>query len=162
LDGDGFPELILACEWGPIRVFKNQSGHLHEITKELGLDRFTGWWRGVTTGDIDGDGRLDIIASNWGLNSDYQAGSNQPAQLYDGDFTDRGALDLIETVYDPVLKAVVPRRMRSTLAVAFPPLLGQFPTHKAYSEATLEQVISILPKPPAQVRANTLASMIFF
>ncbi len=73
LDGDGYPDLILACEWGPIRVFKNEHGHLREITKELGLDRYTGWWHGVTTGDIDGDGRMDIIASNWGLNSDYQA-----------------------------------------------------------------------------------------
>src|SRR4029077_11493689 len=23
LDGDGFPELVLACEWGPVRVFQN-------------------------------------------------------------------------------------------------------------------------------------------
>ena len=28
LDGDGFPELILACEWGPIRVFHNDHGRL--------------------------------------------------------------------------------------------------------------------------------------
>lgn len=162
LDGDGFPELILACEWGPIRVFKNEAGHLREITKELGLDQYTGWWRGVTTGDIDGDGRLDIIASNWGLNSDYRASVNQPARLYYGDFTERGALDLIETAYDPMRKVVVPRRMRDSLAVAFPPLLGQFATRKAYSEATLEQVLAILPKPAEQVQASTLASMVFF
>ena len=37
LDGDGYPDLILACEWGPIRVFKNEHGRLHEITKDLGL-----------------------------------------------------------------------------------------------------------------------------
>jgi len=28
LDGDGRPELILACQWGPIRVFKNHAGKL--------------------------------------------------------------------------------------------------------------------------------------
>jgi len=27
LDGDGFPELILACEWGPIRIFHNNHGN---------------------------------------------------------------------------------------------------------------------------------------
>src|SRR5207249_1010305 len=28
LDGDGKPELILACEWGPLRIFRNDRGHL--------------------------------------------------------------------------------------------------------------------------------------
>jgi hypothetical protein len=128
----------------------------------LGLDQYTGWWRGVTTGDINGDGRLDIIASNWGLNSDYRASKDQPARLHYGDFTDRDSLDLIETAYDPVRRVVVPRRMRDSLAIAFPPLLGQFATQKAYSEATMEQVLAILPKAPEQVQATTLASMIFF
>jgi hypothetical protein len=162
LDGDGCPELILACEWGPIRVFKNEHGHLHEITKELGLDRYTGWWHGVTTGDLDGDGRLDIIASNWGLNSDYQASSNQPARLYYGDFTDRGALDFIEAVYDPLRQSEVPRRLRDALARAYPALNGAFPTHKAYAEATLEQVLAVFPKPAGKVEATTLATMVFF
>ena len=71
LDGDGAPDLILACEWGPLRVFKNEAGRLHEVTSALGLDKWTGWWNSVTTGDIDGDGKLDIIAGNWGLNSLY-------------------------------------------------------------------------------------------
>ena len=162
LDGDGYPDLILACEWGPIRVFKNEHGHLHEITKELGLDRYTGLWHGVTTGDMDGDGRLDIIASNWGENSDYQAGSNQPLRMYYADFSDRGALDLIEGVYDPVRGVEVPRRMRDALAKVYPPLLGRFPTHKSYAEATMEQILALLPKPAEKVEARTLASMVFF
>jgi hypothetical protein len=162
LDGNGYPDLILACEWGPIRVFKNDRGQLHEITKELGLDRYTGWWHGVTTGDIDGDGQLDIIASNWGLNSQYQAASNEPVRMYYQDFSDRGAVDLIEEVYDPVHKVEVPRRMRDALAKAYPPLMGRYPTHKAYAEATMEQVLGILPKQAEKVEARTLSSMVFF
>src|SRR6266404_5957938 len=73
LNGDGFPELILACEWGPIRIFHNDHGHLKEWNIPLTvaavgtinprhstLNELTGWWNGVTTGDLDGDGRLDI------------------------------------------------------------------------------------------------------
>jgi hypothetical protein len=162
LDGDGFPDLILACEWGPIRVFKNQKGQLHQITKELGLDQYTGWWRGVTTGDIDGDGRLDIIAANWGLNSDYQASAQHPVGLYYGDFSDSGVDDLIETVYDPLLNAVVPMRDRSAMAVAFPFFVTAFPTHKEYSEASIEKVLAALPKAASRVEATTLASTVFF
>ncbi len=162
LDGDGFPELILACEWGPIRVYKNQSGHLREITQTLGLDRYTGWWRGVTTGDIDGDGRMDIIAANWGLNSEYPASSNHPAELWYGDFTERGSLDLVEAVYDPSRQVMVPRRMRDSLAAAYPPLLDHFPTHKTCAEASLDDLLALLPKLPERVQATTLASTVFF
>jgi hypothetical protein len=105
---------------------------------------------------------LDIIASNWGLNSDYQASSNHPVRLYYGDYSGNDSLDLIEAVFDPLHQVEIPRRMRNVLANAYPPLLGHFPTHKAYSEATMEQILAILPKPAEQVQATTLASTVFF
>jgi hypothetical protein len=52
--------------------------------------------------------------------------------------------------------------MRDALASAYPPLTGRFPTHRAYSEATMEQILAVLPKPADQVQATTLASMVFF
>src|SRR5205085_828447 len=47
LNGDGQPDLVLACEWGPVRVFRNNHGKFEEATSELGLSPFTGWWNGV-------------------------------------------------------------------------------------------------------------------
>ncbi len=162
LDGDGYPELILACEWGPIRVFKNQAGKLREATTELGLDKYTGWWNGVTAGDIDGDGKMDIIAGNWGLNSSYQAAPEQPVKLYFGDLASRGTVDLIETDYDPVSKAVAPRRSLTALSVALPFLRERFATHRAFSEATISSVLGEHQARVGQVQVNTLASTIFF
>ena len=28
LDGDGLPELVVACEWGPLKIFRNDHGQL--------------------------------------------------------------------------------------------------------------------------------------
>ena len=162
LDGDGYPELILACEWGPIRVFKNRAGKLREVTAALGLDKYPGWWNGVTTGDVQGNGRLAIIASNWGLNTPYQASSEHPALLYYGDFAGQGTVDLVEAEYDPALKSVTARRMRDQVAVALPDLPSRFPTQKAFSEATLAQVLGNRQSSAHQLQASTLASMVFW
>src|SRR6185369_8629619 len=87
LDGDGHADLALACEWGSIRVFRNDAGQFNEVTAELGLDQYRGWWNGITTGDFDGDGRLDLVASNWGRNTKYQR-YRAPLRIYYGDFRD--------------------------------------------------------------------------
>jgi hypothetical protein len=142
-------------------VFKNQAGKLREITEELGLDKYVGWWNGVTTGDLQGSGHLDIIASNWGLNTPYQATSEHPAVLYYGDFAGDGAVGLIEAEYDPVLKSIVPRRMRDRVATALPDLPARLPTHKAFSEASMAEVLGNHQASAHTVQVNTLASMVF-
>ncbi len=161
LDADGWPELILACEWGPIRVFRNHGGHLTEATEALGFSPSTGWWKGVTTGDLDGDGRLDIIASNWGLNSPYRASTAAPLRLYFGDLGDRGVMDLIETEEDPVSRTFVPRRMLEALAGSMPFLREQFPTVRAFSEASVEQVLGTRRDRARLLTATTLATTVF-
>ncbi|HLH56945.1 MAG TPA: VCBS repeat-containing protein, partial [Verrucomicrobiae bacterium] len=159
LDGDGLPELILACEWGPIRVFKTRDGMLHEITKELGLESFTGLWRGVNTGDLNNDGRMDIVASNWGLNSRYRASESQPLVLFYGPIFQPGQTEIIETEY--VNGALCPSRQFRALAESMPFLHERFQTHKAFSEATVEQLLGERMSLAARAQARTLVSTEF-
>ena len=87
LDGDGRPELLLACQWGPVRVFKNAAGKLKEITAALGLEQIHRLVEQRDHGDLDGDGRLDILAGNWGLNTIWQATLDRPTRIYYGDLS---------------------------------------------------------------------------
>ncbi len=159
LDGDGLPELVLACEWGPVRVFRNQRGALFEVTDELGLKPYVGWWHGVTAGDLNNDGRLDLIASNWGLNSPYRASARQPLTFVYGQLFEPGGTGVIETEY--VGETLEPRRQFMALANAMPFLVERFTSHKAFSEASLEQVLGDRLPLSRRVTATTLASTVF-
>ena len=141
LTGDGFSELVLACEWGPLRVLANDNGRFRDVTREMGLEVYTGWWNGVSAGDFDGDGQLDLVASNWGQNTQYERRRTHPQRLYYGDLDGDGTVDLITSHHEPSLHAWVPNRMLDTLSKSVPFLSEQFPTHQAYAHAGIDEVL---------------------
>lgn len=169
LTGDGFPELVLACEWGPIRILRNQAGTLAPWNAGLtgtspetprNLDALTGWWTGLSAGDFNGDGRLDLVAGNWGRNTGYQASPQHALRLHFGDVLEQGTMDLIETCWVPEMGAYAPIRSLSALSRAFPVLNAAFPNHHAFSEATIDQVLAALPGQTRVVEAATLDSVV--
>ena len=66
LTGDGRSDLVVASEWGPVRVLVNESGKLRDATSQLALAGTSSRWLGVTAGDFDGDGRLDRCGDELG------------------------------------------------------------------------------------------------
>ena len=169
LDGDGWPELILACEWGPLRVFHNDHGRLVAMDFAVNLpsggtstlSRLTGWWNGVTTGDLDGDGRMDIIASNWGRNTKYQASLESPRLIYYGDFSQHDTIDLVEASHDEASGKEVPDRDFDSLAGGLAFIRGRFASYAAYSQATVPEVLGDALKAARKLEAITLDSMVF-
>ncbi len=161
LDQDGDPDLVLAVEWGPIRILINQQGTFTDATENLGLAKYLGWWNGVTTGDLNEDGKFDIVATNWGLNSKYHYSSKHPLHVYYDDFDRNGELDILETHYDEQMKTLVPERGLSCSSQAMPFIKTKLPTYEAYGGAGLRDIYGSTLDQAKMLTANDLEHKVF-
>ena len=161
LDGDGDTDLVLATDWGPVRVLINQGqGRFSDHTHTLGLDEATGRWNGVALGDFDGDGHLDLVATNWGTNTIY-APVQQPLVTYYGDLDRNGIVDILETRYDATLQGYGMVRDFRVLSQAIPSLWSRVRSYRAFAARSAEQLFHGALGAMQQTEAATLRSMLF-
>ncbi len=62
---DGKPDLIVSCFGGVVLYRNNGDGTFTDVTKQSGLDNDVGWATGVTFGDYDGDGFVDLFVPHY-------------------------------------------------------------------------------------------------
>jgi hypothetical protein len=104
---------------------------------------------------------MDIVASNWGLNSAYRATQERPRLLYFGDIAGRGRVDLVEASYDPAMKTEVPARDLNAVALALPFVRGKFNTDAAYAQASVKDIYGDKLPGLNEVKATTLETLVF-
>ena len=137
-DNDGWLDLLVCYEWGPLRLFRNRNGVLEEATTAAGLAGYPGWWSGLSAGDVDNDGDIDYVASNFGLNSKYHASKEKPTMIYYGDFEGDGTNRLVEAEYEGGV--LYPVRGKSCSTRAIPHLAEKFKTFSDFAIAELKDI----------------------
>lgn len=95
IDKDGDKDLLLSLEWDGIIAFVNNHG---KFEKKV-LSNKKGWWNFILPCDVNGDGSIDLIAGNLGLNSRLKASEKEPLRLYYNDFDDNGKKEQVLTYY---------------------------------------------------------------
>ncbi|MGD1892744.1 MAG: VCBS repeat-containing protein [Cyclobacteriaceae bacterium] len=141
-DNDGWTDLLVVGEFMPIRFFRNQNGKLTERTDNTNLSGTHGWWNSIAGGDFDRDGDTDYIVGNLGLNSPYQASSEQPLCVYASDYDKNGSIDPVMCYYVQGENYLAHRR--DDLVKQINAMRSRFTTYRSYAEATFER--SFLPE----------------
>lgn len=143
-DNDGDLDLWVSGEWMPITVFSNQTESgtpiLRESTSAAGLDSTHGWWHALALEDLDGDGDLDWIGGNHGLNSQYRAGRDEPVELWTGDFDQNGSVDHLLSRYKN--GETYPIALRHNLLDRLPFLEPRYPDYVSYAGEPTRDILS--------------------
>jgi hypothetical protein len=141
VDGDGWPDLVLTLEWGGVRYFHNNKGSgLEDWTDRSGFGTAgTGWWNSIAAADFNGEGRVDFVVGNVGLNTPYSASAAEPALLFLGDFNGDGGKQLVEAYYEQ--GRIYPRRSRRELGAVIPSVMKRYPRNDYFARATLGEIL---------------------
>ena len=139
-NGDGLPDLILAGEWMPVRLFVNTGSALQEVTGQNWMPVSKGWWNSIGAGDFDEDGDTDYILGNFGLNFQIKPTPEEPATIYVKDFDHNGTPDPIICYY--IQGKSYPMYSLYDLGRQIPEINKKYPTYKSFADQTIEDIFS--------------------
>ena len=140
VDGDGRTDLVAVGEWMPITIFRNNGAGKLKRLATPGLERSNGWWNRIVAADLDGDGRVDFVVGNLGLNGRLRAGPGRPTTMLVKDFNGDGSVDQILSCYNDSVS--YPLAMRDELARSIPYLEARFPRYSDYARATTKDLFT--------------------
>jgi hypothetical protein len=160
VNGDGYLDMIIAGDWMPLKVFINDHGKFKEKKDAFGSEKTEGWWNCLAAGDFNGDGKIDFIAGNHGLNSRFKATPEKPVSMYVSDFDLNGKVEQIICVYDG--DKSYPLALKHDLTRQIPELAKKYPKYEMYKDQQITDIFT-----PEQLKnsirldANLLETSLF-
>jgi hypothetical protein len=156
VDDDGWTDLILATEWGPVQVWLNRQGQFTNATPQTGTAGLNGLWSSLAGRDIDGDGDIDYLLGNIGKNSAFPAHQRRPQILFYATLEDK-AVHMVQGYFEG--DRLLPVQGVATAGSAMPSLFKKYTAFRDYAEDTLPEIYGVeLLKRARRFTLNTVES----
>jgi len=152
LNGDGRMDLALCGEFMPITVLINTKEGFKDQTQDYFASPLRGLWFKIHFADVNGDGKPDLIAGNFGQNSQLHASEKEPAELYYADFDSNGSIDPFFNFY--LDGKSYPFVSRDEINEQIYPMRRRFTSYKAYADATINEIFT-----PQELTASSKLSL---
>jgi hypothetical protein len=160
INKDGWQDLVIVGEWIPLQIFKNNNGIIEESTA---IENSSGWWQRIESSDLDGDGDLDLVVGNWGLNSKFQPSVTLPLTMQVGDFDNNGKSEFIINWKAPMDSQNFPFASKIELSTQIPSIRSKSLKYVDFTKMQFKDFFPDFPKESLiEYDAKELQSGIFW
>ncbi len=140
VNNDQDPDMVIAGDWMPVKILINHHGTFTDETERWGLSGTEGWWHRVVAKDLDGDGDIDFVLGNHGLNSRFKASAGKPVTMYVNDFDLNGSVEQIICTFNG--EKSYPVVMKDELVKQIPALGAKYKKFDDYKGQTIRDIFS--------------------
>lgn len=153
---DGKQDLVIAGHWMGIEIWLNKNDHFEKDTSTLILEH--GLFNTLTAADMDGDGDVDIMAGNQGLNNQFITTPDEPMEMFYDDFDGNGTTEPVISYY--IEHKSWPIYSRDDLVQQIPSFNKRFLFYSDYAKSDMSAVLGDKLKSAKRYYASQMASLL--
>ncbi|HUX55898.1 MAG TPA: VCBS repeat-containing protein [Bacteroidales bacterium] len=138
VDNDDDLDMVIIGDWMPVKIMINNKNIFTDESERFNLLNTEGWWHTITAKDLNGDGKMDFVIGNHGLNSRFKASVIKPVTMYINDFDLNGSVEQIICTFNE--DKSYPVAMKDDLVKQIPSLEIKYKKFDDYKDLTIVDI----------------------